>query len=176
MEITSLVSIIVLSVLGTLVVSRVFNPYHSVVKKLIKDSFKSVNEHKYDEVLKGISDKEFEHVFAGDNSLGGARHDKESFKRWLIRVGTVLPELNIDVQDIEIIGMPNNTLVIARWIATCNLLNGDPYVNKGVHFITLRWGKVVKINVYEDTQTVTHGLGVQFEAGIKEAKAPKIES
>ncbi len=176
MEMISSLLIVVFSVAGTLFISNIFNPYHAVVKKLVKDSFKWVNEHQYDEVLKGVSDKKLEHIFAGDNCLGGTRHDKESFKRWLIRVGTVFPELKIEVQDVEIKGMPNNTLVIARWVATCNLLNGDPYINKGVHFITLKWGKVVKINVYEDTQTVTHGLGVQFEAGVKEANASKIES
>jgi hypothetical protein len=30
--------------------------------------------------------------------------------------------------------------------------------------------------VYENTKVVAHGLEVQYEAGIKEAKAPKIES
>ena len=36
--------------------------------------------------------------------------------------------------------------------------------------------KAVKVDVYEDTKTVSNGLDVQFESGIKEAKAPKIES
>jgi hypothetical protein len=40
----------------------------------------------------------------------------------------------------------------------------------------LKWGKAVKFDVYEDTKTVSHGLDVQFESGINEAKAPKIES
>jgi hypothetical protein len=40
----------------------------------------------------------------------------------------------------------------------------------------LKWGKAVKFDVYEDTKTVSHGLDVQFKSGIKEAKAPKIES
>jgi hypothetical protein len=40
----------------------------------------------------------------------------------------------------------------------------------------LKWGKAVKFDVYEDTQTVTLGLDIQFHEGIKEAKAQKIES
>ena len=78
--------------------------------------------------------------------------------------------------DIQVKGTPAKTLVIARWTATCQLLNGESYINKGVHFITLKWGKAVKFDVYEDTKTVSHGLDIQFESGIKEAKAPKIES
>lgn len=88
----------------------------------------------------------------------------------------VLPDLKFEVTDIQVKGNPAKTLVIARWTATCHLLNGEPYINKGAHFITLKWGKAVKFDVYEDTKTVSHGLDVQFESGIKEAKAPKIES
>jgi hypothetical protein len=90
-----------------------------------------------------------------------------------------LDEIGINVSiytDIQVKGGPANTLVIARWTATCHLLNGEPYENKGVHFITIKWGKAVKFDVYENTKVVSHGLDIQFEAGIKEAKAPKIVS
>jgi len=152
------------------------SPYHFVVKKLVRKSFNLVNEHRYDELLKGISDKSLEHSFAGDHSLGGKRHDKVSLKKWFERLGTVLPDLKIEITDIQIKGNPFKTIAIVRWTASCTLLNGEPYSNHGVHFITLKLGKAVKFDVYEDTKTVSHGLDVQYEAGIKEAKAPKIES
>jgi ketosteroid isomerase-like protein len=152
------------------------NPYHYFVKNKVKKSFQLVNEHQYDELLKSVSNKTLEHSFAGDHALGGKRHDKESFKKWLVRLGTVLPDLKIEITDIQVKGNLFKTMAIVRWTATCTLLNGEPYVNHGVHFITLKWGKLVKIDVYEDTKTVSHGLEVQFESGIKEAKAPKIES
>mgnify|MGYP000338746094 CR=1 FL=1 len=82
----------------------------------------------------------------------------------------------IEISDIRLKGGPGNTLAIVRWKASCTLLNGEPYTNYGAHFITIKWGKAVKFDVYEDTKTVSHGLDVQYEAGIKEAKAPKIES
>jgi ketosteroid isomerase-like protein len=152
------------------------NIYHNYVKKLVRSNFKSIEEHRPEEIMSGISDITLEHTFAGDNSLGGTRHDKESVLRWFKRVNIVLPELKFEVTDIQVKGGPANTLVIARWTATCHLLNGEPYENKGVHFITLKWGKAVKFDVYENTKVVSHGLDVQFEAGIKEAKAPKIVS
>jgi ketosteroid isomerase-like protein len=152
------------------------NPYHSIIKGKVKASFEMVNNHQYDELLKGISDKEIEHSFAGDHSLGGKRHDKINLKKWFERLGTTMPDLKLEITDIQVKGGPSNTLVIARWTATNVLLNGESYVNKGVHFITLKWGKAVKFDVYEDTKVVSHGLDVQYEAGIKEAKAPKIES
>jgi ketosteroid isomerase-like protein len=168
--------VLIFVIIINLVIAQDLNPYHYIIKGFVRKNFKCVQEHRYDEVLNGVSDKQLEHTFAGDNCLGGTRRDKESLKRWFERVGTVLPDLKFEITDIQVKGTPAKTLVIARWIATCNLLNGDPYLNKGVHFITLKWGKAVKFDVYEDTQTVSHGLELQFQAGIKEAKAPKIES
>jgi len=171
-----IISISLLTFLGSAVTVQGFNPYHAIIKGKVRQQFAYVNEHKYDELLKGISDKTLEHSFAGDHSLGGVRHDKANLKKWFERLGTVLPDLMIEISDIRLKGGPGNTLAIVRWKATCTLLNGEPYTNYGAHFITIKWGKAVKFDVYEDTKTVSHGLDVQYEAGIKEAKAPKIES
>ncbi len=168
--------VVLIAILIIVLMALYFNPYHYIIKGFVRKNFNCIQEHRYDEVLNGVSSKQLEHTFAGDNCLGGTRRDKESLKRWFKRVGTVLPDLKFEVTDIQVKGTPANTLVIARWTATCNLLNGDPYLNKGVHFITLKWGKAVMFDVYEDTQTVSNGLELQFQAGIKEAKAPKIES
>jgi len=171
-----LLSLVLFIVAATSVNAQDLNPYHHIIKRFVRKNFKSITEHRYDEVLKGVSNKELEHTFAGDNCLGGTRHDKESLKRWFERVGIVLPDLKFEVTDIQVKGNPAKTLVIARWTATCQLLNGDPYINKGVHFITLKWGKAVKFDVYEDTFAVTVGLEKQAKSGIAEASAPQIVS
>lgn len=172
----TIAAMVLFTITATSVKAQDLSPYHAVVKGKIRKSFEMVNEHRYDDLLKGLSNKTLEHSFAGDHALGGKRHDKESLKRWFERLGTVLPDLKIEITDIQIKGNAVKTLAIVRWTATCTLLNGEPYLNKGVHFITLKWGKAVNFDVYEDTKTVSHGLDVQFEGGIKEAKAPKIES
>ncbi|CAB4550932.1 MAG: hypothetical protein F2531_05875 [Actinobacteria bacterium] len=174
MKVLSLVIVLISSVLAANAQS--LNIYHNSVKKSVRNNFKAIEEHRPEEIMSGISDITLEHTFAGDNSLSGTRHDKESVLRWFKRVNIVLPELKFEITDIQVKGGLANTLVIARWTATCRLLNGEPYENKGVHFITLKWGKAVKFDVYENTKVVSHGLDVQFEAGIKEAKASKIVS
>ena len=116
------------------------------------------------------------HRFAGPNSLGGIRHDKEALGRWFKRVGTVLPNLKFEVTSVLVQGGPWNTTVIARWVATCNLENGEPYVNPGIHVIKLRWGKAYDFDVYEDTFAVTAGLEKQAKSGIAEALATQIQS
>ena len=149
--------------------------YHYIVKKLVKKSFGLVNERRFDELVKGMA-LNVKHTFAGDHALGGVRNDQAAVKSWLERLARLTPNLFITVNQINVEGWPNNTLAIVRWTATATMENGDPYLNKGVHFITLKWGKVTEIDVYEDTLVVYRGLEKQYEAGIKEAKAPQIIS
>ena len=67
--------------------------YSSILKSLVRASFQAVQDHNYDEVLKGVSSKNLTHRFAGPNSLGGIRHDKVALEKLFIRVGPVLPEI-----------------------------------------------------------------------------------
>ena len=150
--------------------------YSSIVESIIRKSFQAVQDHNYDEVLKGVSSRKLTHRFAGPNSLGGTRHDKEAMGRWLKRLGTVMPTLKLDVKDVVVHGGPWDTTAMVRWVATNTLANGEPYVNPGVHIIKLRWGKAYDFDVYEDTFVVTDGLEKQGKSGIKEALAPQIVS
>jgi len=150
--------------------------YSSIVEKIVRKTFLAVQNHDYQAVLNGVSSNNLTHRFAGPNSLGGIRHDKEALGRWFKRVGTVLPELKFDVTNVLVLGGPWNTTVVARWVATCKLENGEPYVNPGIHVIKLRWGKAYDFDVYEDTFAVTVGLEKQAKSGIAEALAPQIQS
>jgi ketosteroid isomerase-like protein len=150
--------------------------YQSIIKRKVRETFLDVQNHNYDRVLAGVADSNLTHHFAGSNALGGTRHDKQALERWFKRVGTVLPELKFEVTDVLVKGPPWNTTVVARWVATTKLLNGDSYINPGCHVIGIKWGKAYSFDVYEDTQVVTAGLIKQAESGIAEATAPMIES
>lgn len=149
--------------------------YHYIVKRLVKKSFGLVNKHEFNDLIKETA-VNVKHSFAGDHALGGVRNDQVAFKAWLERLARLMPNLFITIRQINVQGWPHNTLAIVRWSATATLENGEPYLNQGVHFITLKWGKVTEINVYEDTLVVYRGLEKQFAAGIKEARAPQIIS
>jgi hypothetical protein len=74
-------------------------------------------------------------------------------------------------------GGPWHTKVFVQWDATATLLNGDSsYFNRGFHVITMRWGKVYSLDVFEDSQEVARGLAIQAETGLKEAIAEQIVS
>lgn len=150
--------------------------YRFIVKRLIRQSFDHVNNRNWDELLTSVA-LNVHHRFAGDHALGGERHDKESLRRWFDRVSRVLPNLQLAVNDIWVTGWPWNTTVFVQWDGTATLLNGDDsYRNRGLHVITLRWGKVHALDVFEDSQEVVRALAAQAAAGCKEAVAEKIES
>ena len=149
--------------------------YNYIVKKLVKKSFGLVNERRFAELGESLAPN-VKHSFAGSHALGGIRNDKAALMAWFERLGRVMPKLHITVNQITVEGWPDNTLAIVRWTATAVLANGDPYINKGAHFVTLKWGKITEFDVYEDSLAVYNGLEKQYLSGIEEAHAPQIIS
>jgi hypothetical protein len=64
-------------------------------------------------------------------------------------------------------GWPWDTTVVVEWTDRDTPADGKDYVNSGVHVIQMRWGKVVSIHAYLDTQVLIDTL-------TEEAKAPPI--
>jgi ketosteroid isomerase-like protein len=116
------------------------------------------------------------HRFLGTHAIGGERHDKETLRRWFERLWRVLPNLHLTINNIWVKGWPWHTTVVVQWDGTATLLNGDGYLQHAVHLITLRWGKIVAIDVFEDSQAVARALDTQADSGLKEAVAEQIQS
>jgi hypothetical protein len=76
----------------------------------------------------------------GADSTG--RHDEETLRRWFERVGRVLPNLHLEINDVWVKGWPWPTTVFVQWDGAATLLDGGPYFNRGLHVSTLRLGKV----------------------------------
>jgi ketosteroid isomerase-like protein len=150
--------------------------YRHFVAKSVHRSFDHVNNRRWDELLKPVAPN-VHHRFGGSHAIGGERHDKEAMRRWLERLGRVLPNLHLKVNRIWVTGWPRNTTVFVQWDASATLLNGDDsYFNRGFHVISMRWGKVYSLDVFEDSQEVARGLAAQAAAGLKEAVADPIVS
>jgi ketosteroid isomerase-like protein len=149
--------------------------YSSIVKKRIRQSFDQVNNHRWDELLGSIAPN-VDHRFLGAHAIGGERHDRETLRRWFERLGRVLPNLQLKINNIWVKGPPWHTTVVVQWDGAATLLNGGPYVQHAVHVITLRWGKIHELDVFEDSQEVARALAAQAAAGLEEAAAEPIVS
>lgn len=149
--------------------------YSSIVKMKIRQTFDHVNNHRWDKATEALAPR-VHHRVSGDHALGGERHDKDSARRWFERLGRVLPTLRITVNKVTVKGWPWNTQVFAEWDGNATLNNGAPYINRGLHVFTLRWGKVYALEEFQDSQAAANGLATQAATGLKEASAEPILS
>ena len=150
--------------------------YSSIVENRIRQTFDHVNHHRLDEALEAVA-PHVHHRVSGTHALGGERHDKQAMRRWFERFGRVLPNLQIKVNKVWVMGWPWHTTVFARWDGTATLLGGDaPYVNRGLHVFTLRWGRVHALEEFQDSQAAARALAAQAASGLEEAVAEPITS
>jgi ketosteroid isomerase-like protein len=149
--------------------------YSSIVKMKIRQTFDHVNNHRLDKATEALAPY-IHHRVSGDHALGGERHDKQSVRRWFERLVRVLPTLRITVTDVTVKGWPWNTRVFAQWDGNATLNDGTPYINRGLHVFTLRWGRVYALEEFQDSQAAANGLAAQAAAGLNEAAAEPILS
>jgi ketosteroid isomerase-like protein len=149
--------------------------YRAIVKKRIRQSFDDVNNHRWDELISSIRPDVY-HRFGGVHAIGGERHDRDTLRLWFERLARLLPNLRLTVSQIWVQGWPWHTMVFVKWDGTATLLNGGGYSQHAMHVITLRWGKIAALDVFEDSQEVDRALTVQAGAGLEEAVAEPIVS
>jgi ketosteroid isomerase-like protein len=125
------------------------------------------------DVMKDMADH-VHHVFPGDNALGGERHSRQAFGRWLERVRRLIPELDFEVQEVAVKGPPWDMMIAVKWTDHGRAADGVPYENRGAHWIRIKRGKGVAVNAYLDTDKVTAACERMAAAGIEEAAAPPI--
>lgn len=148
-------------------------PYSYIVEKRIRQTFDHVNNHRWAEGLEALAPQAY-HRVSGGHALGGEHVGKEAIRRWFERLGHVLPNLHIKVNKIWVKGWPWDTTVFVQWDGKATLHNGAPYINRGLHVFTLRWGKVFALEEFQDSQAAALGLASQAAAGLKEAAAEQI--
>jgi ketosteroid isomerase-like protein len=137
--------------------------YGYIVQKKIRQTFDHVNNHRWDDAVEAVAPN-VHHRVSGTHALGGER------------LGRVLPNLQIKVNNIWVIGWPWHTTVFVEWDGTATLLNGNSYNNRGLHVFTLRWGRVYALEEFQDSQAAANALVAQAAAGLKEAVDEQIVS
>tara|TARA_A100001015_G_C14789588_1_gene632476 strand:+ start:320 stop:769 length:450 start_codon:yes stop_codon:yes gene_type:complete len=147
--------------------------YHSIVKSIIKRNFDALTDGNFDVLLQTVAD-DVDHTFLGHSAIGGQRKSKEKLRLWFERLFRLFPNLSFTVQNIIVTGFPWHTRIAAEWEAEVTPKSGTPYTNTGVHMITLKWGKAVKIKAYENAELVANACNTMLDNGIKEAGAEQI--
>jgi len=142
--------------------------YHRIVKNQILQSFEHISNANFETVLKSC-DAKVRHNFPGTHAFGGERNTREGFGKWLNRIHTILPEFPLTVKRVWVQGMPWNTTVSAYWEGYSQLPTGDIYAPTGVHVIKIRWGRIISLDVFTDSEKTGKMLASLADYGIDEA-------
>jgi ketosteroid isomerase-like protein len=148
--------------------------YRSIVEWQLRRAFAALNRGDHSPVLAAFG-APVEHVFFGDHALGGSRHTMTSIVPWYRRLKTVFPDLHFDIQSLAVRGMPWSTVALVEWRDRFTLRDGTRRGNQGVHVLRLKWGKVVSLRVYCDTQVLASVLRDLETQGVADAGMPPID-
>jgi ketosteroid isomerase-like protein len=135
--------------------------YQILVKRHLRKQFDHLSGGDFESVLRGVDDH-VHHRFAGEHPLGGDRHTKHALRLWFQRLFRT--------------GWPWDLRAAAEWSATVTPARGEIYLNRGVHLIRIRRGRVTQLYAYEDSQAVAKACRPMADLGITEAAAAAIES
>lgn len=147
--------------------------YHRIVRSRVLTTFAHLNRHDYRQVVETFS-PHITHRFAGDHALGGARHSRTAAQRWYERLFRLFPDLRFFVENVVVMGLPHHTQVAVQFRVELTNPAGEPYENKVAQFIRIRWGKIVHIDLYEDTSKLVRLLNMLSDCGTTEATAAPI--
>jgi ketosteroid isomerase-like protein len=147
--------------------------YGALVRRMVRSGLERESGGDYSAVVE-IMAPEIHQVFPGDHALGGERHTRDGVERWFERLFLLLSGLSIEPRNIVVSGLPWNTSVAVEWIATASPKDGVPYRNEGVHIMRMRWGRLVELRTYLDTEKVTSACHRLAAAGVEEAAAAPI--
>lgn len=149
--------------------------YHTIVRRKLAKAFHQINLGDYEHILKQFGPS-FEHWFSGEHALAGTRHTLEVTQEWYKRLALMFPDLHFDVKKIVVQGWPWDTVAAVEWVDHLTAPDGKAFSNEGVHFLKLRWGKVVELHIYCDTQKLAGVCQYLEQHGRPEALAAPITS
>jgi ketosteroid isomerase-like protein len=97
--------------------------------------------------------RDVELVFPGDNSWSGVIRGRRAHKAWLERF--CLAGLQIFADEVIVKGRPWRTTICIRGTDHVDTDEGRVYENRYVIWGQMRWGRLKRYEVYEDTEKAT---------------------
>lgn len=151
--------------------------YHRIVKQNLQRSFAALNRGEYEVITRQFPDRGASHWFSGeDHPLSGLRTTKADILLWYERLDRLMPDLQFEIEKVAISGWPWHTTAMLAWQDRLSDRAGQPYQNRGVHVITIRWSRVTGLQVYCDTEYLRGYFEALKKQGVEEAGAPPIVS
>ena len=150
--------------------------YRAIVKRRLLNSFAALNRGDYAAITRQFAPDAI-HWFSGTgHPFAGTRRTNPAILAWYERLARLMPDLQFDIEHAAISGWPWNTVGLLSWSDRLHDREGKAYQNRGVHLIRIRWGRVVELQVYCDTEYLKGDYAALHAQGVEEAAAAPIES
>jgi ketosteroid isomerase-like protein len=143
------------------------------VERNVRATFRRVGQRDYETLLEQTAPSVL-HVFPGDHALGGTRHTRDALRRWFERLFLLFPELHFEVKEVAVRGLPWDATIMVQWENWGRASDGQPYANQGTHVLRLRWGRVIYLHEYLDSQRVAAVCRRLARQGVSEAAAEPV--
>lgn len=144
--------------------------YHYIVKRNLIRSFQALNRGDYEVITRQFPKKDVSHWFSGEHHpLSGLRRSRSAILAWYERLARLMPDLQFHIEKIAVSGFPWRTTAMLEWTDSLTDRAGTRYANRGVHVLTIRWGKVASLEVFCDTEYLQGYFKALREQGVTEA-------
>ena len=140
------------------------------VERNVRATFRHIGQRDYETLLEQTAPSVL-HVFPGDHALGGTRHTRDALRRWFERLFLLFPELHFEVKEVIVRGLPWDATIMVQWENWGSARDRQPYANQGAHVLRLRWGRVIYLHEYLDSQRVAAVCRRLARQGVSEAAA-----
>lgn len=148
--------------------------YHFIVRRNLRKSFDQVNQGDFASIVGQFAPGGAEHWFSGSHALSGGRRDIEQIQEWYDRLAMLLPDLRFEIKKVVATGWPWNTTAFVEWVDHLTDREGNHYSNQGVHVVRIKWGKIVELHIYCDTQVLASVCEILASQGVEQAVADPI--
>ena len=140
--------------------------YHAIVRASVRRLWAEIEESGDHRGAVALAASNLQFTFAGPPGIGVTLQGRDAFDAWFADVFRTFPGLRLHAQDIVVRGWPWRTTVIVRLNIEATLADGTAYRNQGIQWVTLRWGRMVRDEVLEDTAVLAAGVATQRNAGV----------
>jgi ketosteroid isomerase-like protein len=130
--------------------------YARAISWFVRDRFAAMSRGDTARVLKQFAD-DAHFRYAGRHELAADLHNKKEIAAWFDRAWSLF-RFEFEVHDVTVAGPPWNFRLATRFSARMTTSDGQSFLNRGMQYGRVRWGKVRADYVYPDTQVVADAL------------------
>ena len=142
--------------------------YRWLVRRLVTSLYRAVSVGDYEAVLRRCAPDVLQDAL-GCSALGGGRSSVGGYRAWFERVGRLFGSLDLEIHTVVVSGMPWSTTVAVAWTDNVTALDGRRFRIEGMHLARMRWGRLLSIRYYWDTERVAAACAHTAALGIAEA-------